>query len=49
MQLHYSWPLLVMVSGYLLVRGVMKIDYRAVALAVVVLAASFVPYALEVL
>ena len=49
MQLHYSWPLLVMVSGYLLVRGVMKIDYWAVALAVVVLAASFVPYALEVL
>ena len=49
MQLHYSWPLLVVVSGYLFVRGVIKINYWGVAAGVVVLAASLVPYVLDVL
>ena len=49
MQLHYSWPLLVLVSGYLFVRAIIKINYWAVAAAFLVLAASLVPYILEVL
>ena len=49
MQLHYSWPLLVVVSGYLFVRGVIKINYWAVVAGVLVLAASLVPYVLDVL
>ena len=49
MQLHYSWPLLVLVSGYLFVRGVIKINYWAVVAGVVVLAVSLVPYMLDVL
>ena len=49
MQLHYSWPLLVMVSGYLFVRGVIKINYWGVLAGFLVLAATLVPYALEVL
>ena len=49
MQLHYSWPLLVVVSGYLFIRGVIKINYWGVAAGVVVLAASLVPYVLDVL
>jgi hypothetical protein len=49
MQLHYSWPLLVLVSGYLFVRGVIKINYWAVTVAVLVLAASLVPYVWDVM
>jgi len=49
MQLHYSWPLLVMVSGYLFVRGVIKINYWGVLAGFLVLAATLVPYALEIL
>jgi hypothetical protein len=49
MQLHYSWPLLVVVSGYLFARGVIKINYWAVAAGFLVLAASLVPYVLDVL
>ncbi len=49
MQLHYSWPLLVMVSGYLFVRGVIKINYWGFLAGFLVLAATLVPYALEVL
>tara|TARA_B100000767_G_C19770847_1_gene539904 strand:+ start:650 stop:1447 length:798 start_codon:yes stop_codon:yes gene_type:complete len=48
-QLHYSWPLLVVVSGYLFARGVIKINYWAVAAEFLVLAASLVPYVLDVL
>jgi hypothetical protein len=49
MQLHYSWPLLVMVSGYLFVRGVIKINYWGVLAGFLVLAATLVPYTLDVL
>ena len=49
MQLHYSWPLLVMVSGYLFVRGVIKINYWGVLVGFLVWAATLVPYAIEVL
>ena len=48
-QLHYSWPLLVVISGYLFVRGIMKVHYWAVVIGIAVLVASLVPYLLEML
>ena len=48
MQLHYSWPLLVLISGYLFVRGILRPNYWAVVAAVIVIAVSLVPYVLEV-
>jgi len=48
-QLHYSWPLLVLISVYLFARGIMKINYWAVVVGIVVLIASLVPYLLEML
>lgn len=49
MQLHYSWPLMVLISGYLFIRGIIKINFYAVTLAVVVILASLIPYLLEVI
>jgi len=42
-QLHYSWPLLVMVFGYLFLRGVIKISYWGVLAGFIVLAATLAP------
>jgi len=49
MQLHYSWPSLVMVSRYLFVFGVIKVNYWDVLAGFLVLPATLVPYSLEVL
>ena len=49
MQLHYSWPLLAMVSSYLFLRGVIKINYWGFLAGFLVLAATLLHYALEVL
>jgi len=47
-QLYYSWPLLVVISGYLFARGIIKVNYWAVVVGAVVLAASLIPYVLDV-
>lgn len=44
MQLHYSWIILAMISLYLYIRGIIKINWFAVIAAFVVTALSLVPY-----
>ena len=47
MQLHYSWPILALISGYLLVRKMVKPCWSAVSLASLVILLSLVPYYYE--
>lgn len=44
MQLHFSWPLLVFLSAYLLYRGLLKLNWLAVALCLTLLLWSLLPY-----
>jgi len=43
-QLHFSWPLLVLLSTYLFYRGVLKPNWWAVVLVLVLAAISLIPY-----
>ncbi|MEZ9523266.1 3-deoxy-D-manno-octulosonic acid transferase [Enterovibrio norvegicus] len=47
MQFHYSWPILAVVSCYLLYRRMARPSWPGVAVAGVVILASLIPYCLE--
>jgi len=47
MQLHYSWPLLAVMSSYLFWRRILRVSWCGVVVAVLLIGASLIPYALE--
>ncbi|GGB03766.1 3-deoxy-D-manno-octulosonic acid transferase [Agarivorans gilvus] len=47
MQLHYSWPILAVISLYLFYRKQVQVNWWGVTLGVIVIAASLVPYIIE--
>lgn len=49
MQLHYSWPLLAVISAYLFWRRALKVSWSGVVVAVLLIGASLIPYAMEVI
>lgn len=49
MQLHYSWPLLAVMSTYLFWRGILKVSWSGVVVATLLIGASLIPYAMEVM
>ncbi len=49
MQLHYSWPLLAVMSTYLFWRRILKVSWSGVAVATLLIGASLIPYAMEVM
>lgn len=44
LQLHYSWPLLVLISSYLYIKKHIKIDWMSVATATILIILSLIPY-----
>lgn len=48
-QLHFSWPVLVMLSGYLFYRGVLRLNLWGVLLAVALIGFSLFPYLQQLL
>ncbi|OIN25480.1 hypothetical protein [Vibrio barjaei] len=48
MQLHYSWPILAVISGYLLYRDMGKVSWFGAIAAVLTIAASLIPYLQEI-
>lgn len=49
MQLHYSWPLLAVMSSYLFWRRILKVSWSGVVVATLLIGASLIPYAMEVM
>ncbi len=49
MQLHYSWPLLAVMSTYLFWRRILKVSWSGVVVAILLIGASLIPYAMEVM
>lgn len=49
MQLHYSWPLLVFLSGYLFYRGALRLNLWGVLLAIALIGLSLFPYLQQLL
>ncbi|GAB5994456.1 hypothetical protein AE1304_39150 [Aeromonas enteropelogenes] len=49
MQLHYSWPLLAVMSTYLFWRRILKVSWSGVVVAALLIGASLIPYAIEVM
>lgn len=49
MQLHYSWPLLAVMSTYLFWRRILKVSWNGVVVATLLIGASLIPYAMEVM
>lgn len=49
MQLHYSWPLLAVISTYLFWRRILKVSWSGVVVATLLIGASLIPYAMEVM
>ncbi|OEC49371.1 3-deoxy-D-manno-octulosonic acid transferase [Aeromonas sp. ANP5] len=49
MQLHYSWPLLAVMSTYLFWRRILKVSWSGVLVATLLIGASLIPYAMEVM
>lgn len=49
MQLHYSWPLLAVMSTYLFWRRILKVSWSGVVAATLLIGASLIPYAMEVM
>ncbi|MGL4447157.1 MAG: 3-deoxy-D-manno-octulosonic acid transferase [Aeromonas sp.] len=49
MQLHYSWPLLAVISAFLFWRGIMRINWWGMLAGGALIAVSLIPYALEVM
>lgn len=47
MQLHFSWPVLVFLSALMFYRGVLKVSWAAVLIAVALIVASLVPYLMQ--
>lgn len=44
MQLHYSWPILVIISSFLFFRGIIKIQWLGILTATLVIFISLIPY-----
>ena len=49
MQIHYSWPILAVMSAYLYYRGVIKVSWWGLIVGGLAVLASLVPYFMEVL
>lgn len=49
MQLHYSWPLLAVMSTYLFWRRILKVSWSGVVVATLLIGASLIPYSMEVM
>ncbi len=49
MQLHYSWPLLAVMSTYLFWRRIIRVSWSGVVVATLLIGASLIPYAMEVM
>ncbi len=49
MQLHYSWPLLAVMSTYLFWRRILKVSWSGVVVATLLIGSSLIPYAMEVM
>ncbi|MCR4449629.1 3-deoxy-D-manno-octulosonic acid transferase [Aeromonas veronii] len=49
MQLHYSWPLLAVMSTYLFWRRILKVSWSGVVVATLLIGVSLIPYAMEVM
>ncbi len=49
MQLHYSWPLLAVISTYLFWRRILKVSWSGAVVAALLIGASLIPYAMEVM
>lgn len=49
MQLHYSWPLLAVISTYLFWRRILQVSWSGVVVATLLIGASLIPYAMEVM
>ena len=49
MQLHFSWPLLVILSAYLIYKGVLRLNLWGVLLAAALIAISLLPYLQQLL
>ena len=49
MQLHYSWPLLAVMSTYLFWRRILKVSWSGVVVATLLIGASLIPYVMEVM
>ncbi|MGR5076947.1 3-deoxy-D-manno-octulosonic acid transferase [Photobacterium swingsii] len=49
MQLHFSWPILAVMSSYLFYRGVIKVSWAGIISAMIVIIASLVPYLTELM
>lgn len=49
MQLHYSWPLLAVISTYLFWRRILMVSWSGVVVAALLIGASLIPYAMEVM
>ncbi len=49
MQLHYSWPLLAVMSTYLFWRRILKVSWSGGVVATLLIGASLIPYAMEVM
>lgn len=43
-QLHFSWPLLVMISAYLVFKGLLRLNVWGVSVAIVLIGLSLTPY-----
>ena len=49
MQLHYSWPILAVISGFLFYRGIIKIHWLGITASALVIVISLIPYLQELL
>lgn len=49
MQLHYSWPILAIISSYLFFRGIIKVHWMGVLYSALLILASLTPYFLELI
>lgn len=49
LQLHYSWPILVIITAYLFYTKTIKINFLGISLGVLVTILSLVPYLIEVI
>lgn len=47
MQLHYSWPILAVISSFLFYRGIIKIHWLGLVASALVILISLIPYLQE--
>jgi len=48
-QLHYSWPILLIITSYLIYRKIIIVHWRGFFIAIIVITASLIPYIQELL